>query len=276
MHVLGISTSKRRWGNTDILVHSVLRGATAQGATAEFLRAADLDLKPCMGCMSCVFKETDCVIKDRFGELLAAFRRADAVVFGCPTYVLGSNSVLHVIGERLIRYGATREFKGKTGVAVAAAGVPGWVPFVEEELSRFFLFLDVALVDRFIGYAQGPGEVLDDTAALERARRAGEALARGERQWLGETGSCPVCHLDLVSALPGGKGACTLCDIEGELEEKEGKMVLEPAPGSEPRWTEASMAEHFLGKILPSGPRFKARVKEVVAAVNTFKAEGNP
>ena len=38
MKILGISASQRKWGNTDILIQHVLRGAEAQGAETTFLR----------------------------------------------------------------------------------------------------------------------------------------------------------------------------------------------------------------------------------------------
>lgn len=271
MRILGISASTREWGNTDLLVRHALAGAGASGAETRFLRLAALELKPCKGCMSCVFKGRDCVIGDRFPELLEALRWADAVALGAPAYVLGANAPLKNFQDRMIGFGLRREFVGKPGLALAAAGVPGWVPFTLPQVSLTFLFLGMPVVDQFVGFAQGPGEILFDEAALARARRGGEALAAGARAYAGDPGACPACHLDLVTTRPDGSAFCPLCDLPGRWGEEGGRPALVPDAGAEPRWTEASMHEHFAEKILPSGPRFKARLREVKERQEAFR-----
>ena len=159
MVVLGISCSWREWGNTEILVRHALHGAESEGAEVRFLRLSTFGLQPCTGCMACVFKERDCVLDDRFGDVLEALRGADAVVLGSPTYVLGATGMLKNLQDRMIRFGIAREFVGKPGLAVAPAGTPGWEPFVLQQLVLFFLFLGMPVVDQFVGYAQGPQSV---------------------------------------------------------------------------------------------------------------------
>ncbi|MHB8763333.1 MAG: flavodoxin family protein, partial [Deferrisomatales bacterium] len=102
MKVLGVSASCRPWGNTDILVQQALRGAVAEGAEVRFVRLSELELRPCTGCMACVFKERDCVQGDRLGELLEAWRWSEAVVLGSPTYVLGATAGIKNLQDRMI------------------------------------------------------------------------------------------------------------------------------------------------------------------------------
>ena len=173
MKVLGLATSVRKWGNTDLLVHAALNAARAEGAETRMIRVADLELKPCNGCMACVFKQVDCVIPDRLGELLEAMRWADALVLGAPTYILGANGVLRNLQDRMIGLGQTRELAGKTGIALAPAGIPGWEPFVLQQVSQLLLFAGMKVVDQFVGYGQGPGEILDSEKAMTRAARGG-------------------------------------------------------------------------------------------------------
>lgn len=277
MKILGISASARAWGNTDLLVHHALRGAEGEGAEVRFLRLTDLELGPCKGCMACVFKGVDCVQGDRFPELLEALRWADGLALGSPTYVLGATAVVKNLQDRLIRFGVVRELLGRPGVALAAAGVPGWEPFALPQVSLTFLFLGMPVVDQFVGYAQGPGEILDDEAACRRAGEAGGALGRGETVYRGEPGTCPVCHLDLVAGLPDGTARCTLCDLPGVWEAGHGgTRSFRPDPAAEPRWSEAMMRHHFVDKILPSGPRFKGRLREIRARVEAFREEAGP
>jgi multimeric flavodoxin WrbA len=275
LKILGASASCRPWGNTDLLVRHVLEGARGEGAETRFLRLADLELRPCKGCMACVFKGRDCVIEDRFSEFLEEMRWADGVILGSPTYVLGATGIVKNLHDRMIRFGSAREFVGKVGVAVAAAGVRGWESFALPQISLFFLFLGMPVVDQFVGYAQGPGEIFYDVAACERAREDGGALARGEKEFRGQKGACPVCHFDLVTTRADGSAHCSLCDLTGRWVERAGGLAFEPEPGLQPRWSEETMQHHFREKILPSGPRFKARMREIREKLEAFRAEAS-
>ncbi|GAB4255505.1 MULTISPECIES: flavodoxin family protein [Deferrisoma] len=276
MNVLGLSASCRPWGNTDLLVRLALRGAEAEGAETRFLRIPDLQLGPCRGCMACVFKDTDCVQKDRFPEFLEAMRWADAVVLGSPCYVLGATAQVKNLHDRMIRFGIRREFQGKPGLTLVAAGVPGWEPLALAQTSLFFLFLGMPVVDQFVGHAQGPGEIFDDAPACERALAAGRALGRGETAYRGDPGVCPVCHLDQVTTRPDGTAFCLLCDLPGTWEQADGRVRFVPRPGAPARWSDESMQHHFSDRILPSGPRFKGRIREIKAKVEAFRNGGEP
>jgi multimeric flavodoxin WrbA len=273
MKILGISTSRRTWGNTDIMVKTALHAAKEAGAETKMLNPASWDLKPCTGCMSCIFKEVDCVIKDRFHEIIEGLRWADAVVLGSPTYILEGNSVLKNIQDRLLGFGHSRELEGKLGLSLAPAGVQGWEGSVLTQLSRLFLFTGMKVVDQFVGHAQGPGEILYDEGAIERAKRGGRALAAGESAYLGDPGICPSCHLDDVMVRPEGKAYCQLCNLTGDWSEVGGEWKFTPDKGPEmARFSRDEIARHNNEKILPSGPRFKKNIKEIMGRVAAFKA----
>ncbi len=271
MKVLGLSASYRAWGNTDLLVQHALRGAEREGAETRFLRLADLALRPCTGCMACVFKGRDCRLEDDYPRVLEAMRWADAIALGSPTYVLGAAGVVKTLQDRLIRFGVAREFVGKLGLSLAAAGVRTWEPYALPQISLTFLFLGMPLVDQFIGYGQGPGEIFWDPDSLTRATEAGAALGRGDRTYRGEGGACPVCHFDLVTARPNGQGHCPLCDLPGRWHQEGEALRFEPEPTAEPRWSEASVRHHFEGRVLPSGPRFKSRLPEIRRLMTEFR-----
>jgi len=228
--VLGMSASVREWGNTDLLVRHALAGATAKGAETRFLRVTELELKPCRGCMSCVFKDRDCVVPDRLSEVLEALRWADAVVIGSPAYVLGATGALKNLQDRLIRFGIQREFAGKPGLAVVAAGVPGWAPFSLPQVSLSFLFLGMPLVDQFVGFGQGPGEILFDEArwgVRGRRRDAGGGRSRVP----GRPGRLSVLPLRPRGFSAGRWRLLPLCDLTGRWGEAGGRPMLVPDPG---------------------------------------------
>lgn len=274
MKILGISTSRRKWGNTDLIVAQVLKGAKAEGAEVRLIRPADLDLAPCNGCMRCVFQSRDCVIPDRFGELYQVLRWADSVVFGAPTYVLAPNSVQKNVQDRLIELGKSHEMRGKSAVALVTAGVPAWEGLSLALTAQQAHFLGMTLVDRFVAHAQGPGEVLENESAMSRAHQAGRALGRGETAYLGEPGLCPLCTLDVVKPEGKGRGRCMICDVGGALD----GGAFTPDANAKPRYAKEMIDHHFNERVLPSGPKFKENVRHYLGLIADFKKdfEGEP
>ena len=289
MQVLGISASPRHWGNTDLLVHHALAGAREAGAGTGVLHLADLELRPCTGCMRCVFGDRDCVIDDGYHDVLLAMRGADAIVLGSPAYLLGAATLVKLLHERLLRFvTSTREFVGRPGIAVAAAGRPGYEPFTLPQIATVFLSLGMPVVDQFLGYGQGPGEVLGEEPALNRATAAGAALASGDVAFRGDPGACPSCHFDLVTLKAGGRGRCPLCDLPGTWEPGVASAgtpaVLGAAgapaaprfvadPDAQSRWAEDRVRRHFQESLLPSRDRFREHRNEIRARVDALRAE---
>ncbi len=87
MHVLAINGSPRKKGNTSTLVHAVLEGAQAAGAETTEAHLHTLEMKGCMGCLSCRTKHGVCAQKDELSPYLEMMKSCDAVVIGCPIYM---------------------------------------------------------------------------------------------------------------------------------------------------------------------------------------------
>ena len=86
MFILGIQGSPRLNGNTNYLLSSFMKEAENYGAETKIIEAANIDLKPCKGCMFC---ETHgrCSINDNMEtEFCPQLRRADIVVLATPIY----------------------------------------------------------------------------------------------------------------------------------------------------------------------------------------------
>lgn len=265
-----MSASPRDWGNTEILVQQALAGARRVGAETEFLRLAELDLRPCRGCLACVFNDRDCLIEDDYHVVLGAMRRSSAVVLGSPAYVLGATARIKLLQERLLRFATrSREFVDRPGVVVAAAGRPTDVPFTLPQIATTFLSLGMPVVDQFVGYGQGPGEVLWDEAALRRAASAGEALGRGETGFRGDPGTCPSCHFDLIDVGARGEVSCPLCDLPGTWTPDHG---FRPRPNAAPRWAEERVRSHFEDGMMPSHDRFREHRAEINARLDALRA----
>ena len=91
MKLMAIVGSPRRGGNTDVLVDQVIQGFNSrQQAEVEKFFVIDKNIKPCTGCMSCVFPSPGtgrCVIDDDMNALLARMESCDAFIFGSPNHM---------------------------------------------------------------------------------------------------------------------------------------------------------------------------------------------
>lgn len=271
MRVLGISASPRKWGNTDILIHHALKGAKAEGAEIRFVRLEDLEIHQCKECFSCLFKENDCTQKDQFPEFLKELRWSDGLVLGSPIHILFAAGVLQTVTPRLFRQGYTGEFTGKPGIAISVGGRPGWEGWALQQVMIFFLFLGMRIIDQFVGYGQGPGEVFDDREACKRAFEDGKTLAMGETVFRGSPGICPVCHGDIMLTGQGDNPRCMICNLPGQWAGNGKFDKFIPLQDSRSRWDIHENRKHFENVILPSGQGFTNRKDEIKEKIRKFR-----
>ena len=85
--VLGISTSPRLKGNSDLLLREALAGAEAAGAQVEYLRIADLNIAPCVECNSC-YATGRCRVQDDYQQVLEKMLDADRLIFATPVFFM--------------------------------------------------------------------------------------------------------------------------------------------------------------------------------------------
>ncbi len=84
---LGISTSPRIHGNSDLLLKEALSGAESAGAKTEYLHLSDYDIAPCIECNAC-YSKGDCKIQDDFQQLLQKILDADRLIFATPIFFM--------------------------------------------------------------------------------------------------------------------------------------------------------------------------------------------
>lgn len=86
MYVTAFVGSRRRGGNTDILVKEALEAAQQKGATTKVHYLDEYKIEECMGCDQCkVVKH--CVIEDDVAHLYDEIFRASGIVIGSPIYM---------------------------------------------------------------------------------------------------------------------------------------------------------------------------------------------
>lgn len=86
MKITGFVGSPHKSGNTVWVVEQILNGAKEKGIETISFNYADLNIKPCGGCLSCKNGDS-CVIKDDMGQIYSELKKTDAIVFGSPVYM---------------------------------------------------------------------------------------------------------------------------------------------------------------------------------------------
>lgn len=279
MNILGLVGSRRKLGNTEIMLKEALSGARQAGAEVALLRLTDLHVEECNGCMACVFKEQRCNLADDFYFLLDALDGADAIILGAPTYFLGPPGVVKTVVDRFLAV-KPEQLTGKQAATIAVAGRPGWSGLVLPLLNLLPLTAGYEIVDSFVAYAPGPGEIALEEEALARARALGAALAIGAKptqalkQPLHEA-HCPVCWNNSFSIVDSGIMECPVCRTRG---------VVYPSttPGGPEIWfDEASIAanrftlperlDHMRNWILVTKNTFQQHLREVLRARHPYQ-----
>ena len=104
--VLGISFGRKN-SNCDIMVKHALMECEKQGCETAFLRADDLDITNCNGCIACTIGLMTnrgrgyCVRHDDFDILDECVMQSDAVILACPTYETSVTGRFKTICDRI-------------------------------------------------------------------------------------------------------------------------------------------------------------------------------
>jgi multimeric flavodoxin WrbA len=88
LNVLGISTSPREGGNTDVLLGEALAGAEAAGARTERLSLRALSIAPCSECCACA-RTGVCRIEDDYQAVMKKMLEADRLILATPVFFMG-------------------------------------------------------------------------------------------------------------------------------------------------------------------------------------------
>ncbi len=206
--VLGVSFG-RKMGNTDVMIKTALMECEKAGYAVRFIRADDLDIRPCTGCISCVVGMTTgrgkggCPIQDDFHILDEALMACDAVIVGSPTYVLSPTGRFKTVCDRIgpshditfrkatydegLAAGKpaeqlpdTRSFKKRVGALVSVGGAmtKNWLSFMLPTMYEFAMSMGIDVIDMHEYHgAMAFEHVLGNTAQMERMRQVGRHIA---------------------------------------------------------------------------------------------------
>ena len=279
--ILGLSFG-RKMKNCEILVKQALKGAEAAGAEVAFLRTINLRVDHCIACGACssgmrAGKQIKCVLKDDYAVIEEAILNADAVLVGAPVYALApvgqyknfldrfgpAHDRMALEAERAKREAAgtepldERNFKRRYigYISVGGAHTQNWVSYglTGMHLMGFSTWMKpIGHIDAYnMGYTGNP--ILDHDL-MGRAYQLGEHIASAAQTksedvpWLGDPGTCPVCHLNHITLTGTTTVECPFCGITGTLVADGDKVRVEFSPEQQARsrYTREGLQEHYL------------------------------
>lgn len=285
MKVLGISFG-RKMRCSEIMVKEALYQAKAAGAEVEFIRTVDMNIGHCKGCGACSAVrdrggQVKCILKDDYLQLEEAILDADGIIIAAPVFSVGITGQLKNFLDRmgaahdqaaLLAEQKKRLDAGKSGdelldpryfkeryvgyISVGGASTQNWVAFGLPMMHLFDFSCRMKVVGQIDAYDQGrkanpvfDSELMEQCAVLGRAVAESVGKPYEEVEWVGEEGTCPVCHCNLLSIKPGGSTEveCPICGINGELEVKDKKIqvTFSEAERNRARGTLAGLNEHY-------------------------------
>lgn len=107
MRIIGFSGSPRLNGTGSKMLQKFLAGAAGKGAETKRYDLIKCDIKFCMSCFNCVFKNHElpvgiCPLKDDMADILEDYIHADGYVFAAPNYDGCVNALMKRFLERKI------------------------------------------------------------------------------------------------------------------------------------------------------------------------------
>ncbi|EEG78637.1 flavodoxin family protein [Dethiobacter alkaliphilus] len=192
MKVLGIVGSKRKKGNTSILVQSALRKAEAEGMQTDLIFLGDHSIAGCTGCEGC--KDTyRCVIDDDMQKIYPLLLEADAIILGSPTYFYNVTADVKAFIDRCycfvtfadddrsvwVSINEAQGGKFATVIAVCEQYSEADMRYTPEAMALPLEALGYRVIDKVkVLKLFAAGEARQDKISLEQAAKAGERLAK--------------------------------------------------------------------------------------------------
>ena len=188
LKVLGISTSPRREGNSDLLLRQALSGAEQAGSVVEYLRLCDYRIEGCRECYNCSATGY-CSTKDDYQPILDKMLEADRLIFATPVFfmtVCAQAKLLIDRGQCLwVRHTVLHKplfepKRDRCGLLIAVGGSRSRKQFdcVRQPVRSCFQYLEVDYMGSLcVNQVDEKGSILKRPDALDQAFRLGRLLA---------------------------------------------------------------------------------------------------
>ena len=177
MKIVILTASPNPNGSTYILVQAFKKGAEENGHFVETIDVCKLDIKPCIGCISCGY-EGPCVQKDDNGIIRNKLLACDMAVFATPLYYYGMSAQLKTVVDRFCAYNSSLNGKHlRSALLTVAWNSDDWTfdALVShyKTLVRYIRFKDMGMV---LGYGCGTPSMTKTSGYPEKAYQLGKSL----------------------------------------------------------------------------------------------------
>lgn len=253
MRILGIVSSPRKGGNSELAVKEVMRHFP-ENSEKVMINLCSLDIENCNACYSCVPRGSKCVIKDDLDFIIRNVKHSDKVVVAAPSYMLGAHTMIKRVLDRLISLVADYpNFNCTDCVIVNSYGYDDWEGLAYEDLLMFCKKLHMNVIGSEVILATLPGDSVKGEN-LKKLQNLAELLASGKTDKnIGATRGnvadkdvlvCPFCGSSVMHISYNGAVHCGLCAAEMELTLKEDGYDLKYDPTVNHHFTHKSLDEH--------------------------------
>ncbi len=187
VQVLGVMTSPRKCGNSDILLDAALAAARDNGAITEKVVVNDLAFVPCQACVQ-VRDDGRCIIDDDFQKIYYAVLKADSIIVAGPIYFGSVSAQLKMLIDRFQCYWrakyvlkTTDESMTKQGgfICVQGSSKNKFFENASAIVKNFFATLNIEYSREVFCFSlEGKGIVKKETDCIEKAQAMGAELAQ--------------------------------------------------------------------------------------------------
>jgi multimeric flavodoxin WrbA len=176
-HVVVLSASPRRGGNSDLLCDQFVAGVREAGNQAEKIFLKDKKINYCTGCGTCLEKKKNCPQKDDMAGVLEKLITAEVIVMATPVYFYTMCAQMKTLIDRTCsRY---TEITNKDFYFVVTAA-DGSQPAMERTLEGFRGFTSClsGAKEKGIIYGTGAWKIGDikGSKAMKQAYETGKAV----------------------------------------------------------------------------------------------------
>jgi len=194
MNIVGLSGSPTGGSSTDILINTVLEGASGKDAKTRFIRLNDLRILPCQACGRS--PEPDyCFFHDDMDDIYKAMAKSEGIVLGSPIYFdsVSAQAKLFIDRTNCLRPPDFADmdrpafkaplFKGKKGGIIIVGGEKEKFDTAFRTARGFFIWagIDIVFEMRYATRSFRVGEAGRDEPAILEARSYGEQMAAAIR-----------------------------------------------------------------------------------------------
>ncbi len=188
---LGISTSPRNHGNSDLLLREALSGAESAGAKTEYILLSDYNIAPCIECNAC-YSRGDCKIHDDFQQISQKILDADRIVFATPIFFMNVCAQAKMLIDRsqclwaykfILNKQLFNPKRDRRAMVIAVGGSKSKKQFecIRLTMKSYFDALELNYsLNLFVNKVDDFGEIHKHPTALKEAFRLGKELITAE------------------------------------------------------------------------------------------------